>query len=377
MVEKDVATFSLGDFSKPPIEEVKPNKLGDIEIEGIPPTIDEDPKEGDVNNGIPPVTLTTEEEDKTETPPVQTGGQTYLRDILKQFGIESFEIDGENEGEVVEVNVDEAELTLGQVQELVKMKSTSELEELKKGSVSLKELSEERKTVINFIAKGGDPRELIKIHEQQSNLREYNLDLEEDQIDILKEYYKVKGTDPEEAEMTLEGLKVKGKIAESAEKAATQLEKYFKDAEDAQIKALDEARKVQKDALDKYSKEFKGKAKNEFPDFDEKAIKTLSEFASKKIKTDTEGEFYEMDKVYQQKRSHPDFAPELALYLKDREKFIEYITKKKVTEVKLDAAKKIGVLRLTNGSNSKINDKTKFEKNNSNEIGLDEFQKRG
>lgn len=289
--------------------------------------------------------------------------------MLKGIGITSY--NREEDGVEVEVEVGSEEITPELLQELIQAKIASEVEDIRSGSVSVKELDEHRKKVVEFIAKGGDPTELIKIQEKQTELKTYDLDNVDDQEELLFQYYILKTGSEEDARLMVNGAKGSGKLEEHSAAAKKNLEKFFKEQEEAEERKLDEAKKAQADALDKYRKDFRGKVKEKFPEFDDNIVKKLVDSASKKVKQADGNEDYEIDVLYRQKRVNPETAAELALFLKDYDKFVEYITKKEVNKSQLKAVKKVITVRASQGSNSRENNKTAYDKNTSNSIHID------
>jgi hypothetical protein len=68
-----------------------------------------------------------------------------------------------------------------------------------------------------------------------------------------------------------------------------------------------------------------------------------------------------INSVYSEKMKDPKQAAELVLFLLDRDEFIKQITNKKLTEAKLETARKIRIVRDTEGTRSASPTKKKEE----------------
>lgn len=286
----------------------------------------------------------------------------YIKDIAKEF-LDGYQIEINDEnGEVKVLDLDKDELDFDSVVQLIKNKHENEVEEIKKNSISTKNLENSQKEIIDLIARNGNPNELIKLHKEYIEpLSQMDITTEEGQEQILVEYYTQKGTDPNDIDLTLEALRNKGLTEDRAIKAKEILETEFKrQVELAKDRAEQEIKNIEK-AHKEFSKNLVETLKSKQGITKDVQISKLKKFATEYVEDagGNKSRLTAMDAEYTRQRNNPEQAAELALFFYDREEFLKVVSKKETDKSKLDVAKKITLTRLAKSSNS---DKTNFEK---------------
>lgn len=290
-------------------------------------------------------------------------GKPEYGNLLKSFGIDKYII--EDNGEDLEVDIDNSDLDLDTTIELLKSYFENGKSHIKENSISIDGIDEERKELIDFIAKGGDPNKLISHQSEIDKVRQYDLYLDEDAEDVIRYYYNLKGLDEETAESAIAGAKSRGVLTETAEKASLAITDYFKNQQEVEKNLLDEQIKFKENAFKEYKKNLKENFKSN--GYTDTLIKKAIDFSTQKIKVKNpnglEVDTYEMDVVYQQHRANPEKAVDLTLFLLDKDAYLKKALEEKEIELKkkiiLDT-RKAKIVRA--GSNSVA--KTNFEKNN-------------
>ena len=315
-------------------------------------------------NTPPKVEIKTEEEIieilDLELPKGKTP-ENIIKLAKELLGVESIEKEDE-EGAYKEFSLEEANLSMEDLIQLVKDKKQQELDDFKLNSVSVKNLDDNQKAIIDIIAKGGDIQALLELQKTYVDpISKLDLDVEKDQIDVIYLHGKAGGKSDEDIELIIEGLKSRGTLKEKAELAMNDLNEAVKNETVKKQKEAQDRIEATDKALKDFKKDFKTNAKTEFKDLNDASVTKLTDFVAKK----KEDGKYEMDSAYMKMRSDAKLATKLALFLYDMEEYNKLITKDAPIKEAIKTEHKLRLGRLSTGSG---NDKTKFEENRSLKI---------
>lgn len=308
----------------------------------------------------PPVEVVIEEEASTEENEVIIPQGKTSENIVKLakelLGVETI-FKPNADGEDVEVSLEDANLSMNDLVELVNTKKTQELDDIKLNSVSVKNLDDNQKAIIDIIAKGGDIQALLELQQTYVDpISKLNLDVEKDQIEVIYLHGKASGKSDEDIELIIEGLKARGSLKEKAEVAMNDLNEAVKNETVKKQREAQERIEATEKALKEFKKDFKTSVKTNFKELNETAVSKLTDFASKK----KEDGKYDMDLVYMKMRSDANLAPKLALFLYDIEEYNKIITKEAPIKEAIKTEQKLRLGRLSTGNKSP---QTKFEEN--------------
>ncbi len=363
-MENSTATFDLGTLIL--TEEPTTNVVVDTPIiDPIEDTIEltDEPKEE--------VVVTNQNEDSVvvdKTPPDNSTSESYsAKDILGSLGITSYFMEDEN-GEEVEISIADQDIDLKTAVELITSSHKQEIEDLRANSVSLDDTDNDRKEIIEFIAKGGDPKRLIEYQSDISEVQQYDLEDEKDAEEVIRKYYSYKqDSSKEEVDAVIAGAKAQGNLTSMAETASGKITAHVENLKKAEKDHLDKVIEDNKTALKTFTKELKEKVKAE--GFTDKQISKITDFATKVITVKrpdgSEVQTREMDSTYSILRSNPETAHDLAVFLMDKELYLKKKLEEKEIELRKDIIKKVRISKALR-SNSSDTTKTVFEQNNNN-----------
>ena len=292
-----------------------------------------------------------EEEDEKESSEKRVVNQSpeseTFRQILKNtFGDKIKSIEQEIDGEVVEVSIDDMELDSETFTEILKSYTELEKEEAAKGKVSLDRVSDFTKQVIEIEDKGGKVADLFQMKQDLVDPLE-NLDLTDpkDQRTAIYLRLNAKGRDDEEIANNIRAWEDKGILEEKAIEADAELRKAIQtQLELRKQQAADEV--IKRQELEKnYKKDLKSELGTQF----ELADNIKNKIVDLSTKKD-ENFGFGINRAYSEKMKDPKQAAELALFLLDRDEYIKQVTNKKLTDHKLETARKIRIVRDTEGT---------------------------
>ena len=261
-------------------------------------------------------------------------------------------------GEEEELNFDDLDVDLETFKDIALSKIAEIEEKANQNKISAEGISEFTKALIDVEKNGGDIKQLLEYKDTYSDpLSTLDMDTEQGQIDAIFLRLKASGRTDKEIEYTVKGYMADGILGDMAHTAKEELESAVKAKVEAEkTRALENA-KAMEDQMKSYRKEMK----ESFGGFELKdAVKTkLVDYATKK---DANGQ-YELDKLYREHRLDPKRVTDLTLFLADKEEYIKQMTKKEVTETKLESARKLKIIKRSDSSTPDIVDKTKGDKN--------------
>jgi hypothetical protein len=263
-------------------------------------------------------------------------------------------IQEDEEGNEIEVALDEVEIDEDTFKEIVKSKLEEIKEEAAKDKISVKGISDFTRDLIEIDRNGGDINELIKVKESFSDpLDELDLTTEEGQIKAIYLRMMAGGQDEDTIRRLIKSYKADGELEEIALRAEQELRSAMQQQVERAKQAAIENAERRKTLLKSYKKDIK----ENLSDFE------LNENIKNKIvqlatKEDDNGRF-EIDTIYYAHREDPKKAARLALFLLDEQEYINQVTNEAVKNTKLNTAKKLkivtGSARTTAGPTLKEN----------------------
>lgn len=261
----------------------------------------------------------------------------YKRSLKVMFGDSISHLVEENEeGEEVEVALENAVITEDYYNQIVQSKLAEIKEEASKDKISTKGVSSFAKDLVEIDRNNGDISELLKAKETYSDPLD-NLDLgtEDGQVQACYLRMMAGGQDEDTARRLISSYKADGILEEKALTAETEL----KEAVAQQVVRAKAAAQAKADDRKVLMKDYKKDIKTSLDRYQ------LNDNVKNKVvilatKTDDDGKF-ELDKTYYQHRENPKDAADLALFLLDKEEFIKQVTNTAVADTKLGTARKL------------------------------------
>ena len=270
-------------------------------------------------------------------------------------GIEAFETE---DGEVAfeDMNIDEDTFI-----QIWKQKDAETKSKLTENKVSINDMSDLTKKLIDIDKNGGDVRQALESYDTYKNpLEQLDLTDKSDQQTAIYLKLQAKGLDDKSIVDVIKAYDSSGKLEEKALEAKQDLEVAFESQMEAIKQEGIERDKIQKDALKKY----KNDLSNNISKF------SLKESYKKKVidiatKPDENGKF-KLDDIYSQIRQDPSKAADLVLFLTDKEEYIKQTIENEKRDINLSTMKKFKLI-----SKGKSNVKIDVEETNKNKRFID------
>lgn len=322
----------------------------ELKLKGLLPDEDEEEEEEDSSlkdkNKAPEDSEEEEEESEEEEEDLKKSVKSDLKELLtKTFGADSFGtlVITDDSGEEKEVNFEDADIDQETAIGIILSKFEELKQEAVKDKVSIKGLSEMNVNLIDAIKKG------VKVEEVQALMQQKNVYVDalenidtttvEGQKEVLRLRLAAGGESEEDIDIKISGYEAKGILEARSEQAEKDLKQAVQNNIQKAIDAAEEAKRKKEEALKEYKKKFKESlVKFELND---KQKDKLVAMATKR----GEDGFFELDKIYNEKRQDIDAATELALFLTDREEFIKQVTRNDVRKSQIEAGKKLRVIK--------------------------------
>lgn len=299
-----------------------------------------------------PQTVSKDEDEVVDI--TATSNKAYFNKMV-DLGIwqplENIVIDGE------EVPFEKADITDEMFAQIAKFQNDEIKEGLLKDKVETKGISDFTKKLIEIEKNGGDVNQAIHVYRTlQDPLSSIDISEEKGQVQAIKMLNTAKGLDDETVDTIIAGYKAKGILDEKAEESMVELKGKAKEYLDKINENAILAKQQHKERLKEYSKNFK----------DELKQYNLSDaFVNKVVAAATkEGEdkSYEVDKIYNQKRSDPKEAAELALFLLHKDEYLKIKTGEVRTKDKVETAKKFLFVKGGNTDSTEWKNRKQVEK---------------
>jgi hypothetical protein len=327
----------------------------------------EDIDKSSLNNDNPPteeaeeevvVTNVKSDVEKQTTTNHDANSKTFIQTLKSMYG-EDLTIVQENEdGEEVEVSLDDMEIDSETFAEIIRSKNEQEKEEATRDKISIDKASDFTKKLIEISERGGNPTELLRYKETYLDpLEGLDTDDVEGQKEVLYMYYKAQQRPDDEARMLIAGFESTGVLQEKAEDAESKLrEAVDNQVEQTRLSTI-KAQEEQKENLKQYRKTLKEVMSQKYQ-FNDKLLSKLTDSATK---VDDTTKKVGIVQRYQEMMANPDLAADLILFLNDKEEYDKQISKRKVFESQVRTAQKIKVVK-TNSSNIEVRKQEKSDK---------------
>jgi hypothetical protein len=302
-----------------------------------------------------------------ETEKSKSGGTSefYKTALRKLFGegVETLTI--EEDGEDVDVSLDDLDIDEDYFQEIVEAKHEIDKQEALEGKVDITGNSEFAKKILEIDKLGGSYNDLLEMKEVYTDpLSNLNFEDVNDQKEAIFLRYKAKNNlADEEISAIIQGFEKSGTLKEKALSAKEEVESAVtKAAERREQEAIELKKKAEAD-----EKEYKKKMKSALSSYELKdSVKeNIVNISTKR----GENGLYELDKIYSEMVSDPEKAAEIALYFLDRDEFLAQVSSKQVQEEKLKTARR---LKIT-GSKKPVSQASRKKKEKSGLISLDDL----
>lgn len=305
-------------------------------------------EEEEVEDTTPPIIPDADAEEEEVF--VDTDTSLLYKESLKSLFGDLESIVQENEkGEEEEVRIEDIVLDTETFNDIVKAKIAEIEEKANQNKISAEGISEFTRSLIEVEKNGGDIKTLLEYKADYLDpLSTLDMETEQGQTDAIYLRLKASGRTDKEIEYTVKGYKADGILGEMAHTAKEELDTAIKAKVESEKKAAEENAKMLEDQMKTYKKEIKDNLSSfELKD----SIKAkLVDYATKK---DDKGQ-YVLDNLYRQHRLDPKKASRLALFLADEEEYIKQVTKKEVTETKLEGARKLKVIKSKTNSTTDL-----------------------
>lgn len=292
---------------------------------------------------------------KSETSEKQTATSTdseQYRQILKGILGDKFQkITIEEDGQEVEVPIDEMDLDLETFTNILKSATEQEKEEALKDKISVSGISDFTKRLIEIDKVGGDISDLLQVRQAYSDpLDQLDMTTPEGQREAIYLRKKAQGQDDEEITRLIRAYESEGILESKATQAETELRKAIDDQLELRKQQAEQQAKERQERVKAYKKSMKDYLGANFELNDNFKNKVVD--LSTKVGEDGK---YELDRAYSKFRNDPDRAAEMALYFLDRDEFIKQITNKKVVEAKLETSRKLKIVKSSSGGVNSFN----------------------
>lgn len=297
-------------------------------------TIKVNPKEVDA------IPTKTEEES-----PVQ---KVEYKSIIKKLWGDDIEMlsETDEEGNEIEVLLDDANVDEDKFLNIVKSK-LAEIEDKYKGRVNTEEVSEFTKHLINIESNGGSVKEAIQLYQTYKDpLASLDLDDEQDQITAIIMRHQAVGTEESIIGDLIDTYRAKGVLKEKSFTAKEELERAVDDKVAALEQEAVNRRKAHEDNLKRYTKDVKTVVST--LNIKDSIKNKIVEASTKKDSSNQ----YLLDKLYNEVRLDPAKVAEMALYLVDRETFIQTVSAKEVIKEKKETLKKLKLIPTKEKTNN-------------------------
>jgi hypothetical protein len=271
----------------------------------------------------------------------------FYKSVIKELWGDEFDtiIQEGEDGEEVEVKLDEIEMTAEVFKDIYASQLEAMKEKLTANKISADGISDFTKNLIEIDKRGGNITELLQMKQQVLDPLE-GLDL--DEVDHQKYavalYYNLQGTRSEkEIDILIKGYEAEGTLEDLARQATEVLKEDVKKRVEQEKQIAIESEAKRKELMKSYKKDLR-----ENLDRFELKDPIKSKIVDLATKVNQNGKF-DIDLKYGEIRRDPERMAELALYLLDREEFIKQVSNKEVQKSKLDAGKKLRMIKRSPG----------------------------
>lgn len=338
-------TFTQEDFAKTNFTETEEQKEEDksTEAEIIIPVVED--KEAKVEVAKPATVI-------SEGMVVENNYTGIAKKLLEKGEWKDFIVEGEDGKETkfseLENLDEETFLTVWKEQK------TFVKEDLDKNYIPVKDIDENRLSLINIIKSGGDLREIFKDESQIKKPYEgLDLNSQQNQQNVLYQQYLNQGLSADDAK----DLVIKSTKDLSLSAKSEQIVKFYQESYDENLKKIEkqvaEDRIKEAESIKEYKKNLISLYKGE--ELEDGLSKVLAESATKK---NPDGQLY-IDTVYEDLMKDPEKAKDLVFFMLEKDKFLAKKGASIKREVNISNMKKIKLVQDTNKTVHKVNEESK------------------
>ena len=206
-------------------------------------------------------------------------------------------------------------------------------EDVKEKYLPVDGLTEDKKTIIDIIAKGGDLTEIFKSPEQMQKPYDENLgwdlDNEQHQFKIVEDYYVATGIEPKRAKQLAQADMTDMELDVKAKQIVEGYQTAYSDNLKKIAQSLEDDKKAEAERLKNYRSELiKSYKEQAIP---EALTKKLVDAATR----ETQDGVFGVDSIYEKLMEDPKQANEIIFFLMDKERYLQEKMKetKKQTQV--------------------------------------------
>jgi hypothetical protein len=348
---------SINSNTNEPIEEEQEDPLkGILETEEEESTIVDTP----INVSEEPEDTLIEESSES---PASKSHKDFIKRMVEIGEWEEFDSIELEDGS--EVSIEEVEIDDEMFASIVASKNEEKKEKLLTNKVDVEGVSDFTRKLIEIEKSGGNVKQALQMYEKVTDpLSQMDLSTEEGAVQAIQMLNYLKGGDEETTEALIMKYQKDGNLltkgSEAFDKISEYQEKYYDDLQ----KQAETVKAEREKKIKEYRTNLKEVATKELK-LSETKVRTIVEAATK---ADENGS-YKIDRVYSEKRGNPTEAAELALFLLDKEAYLEQKLKEKMTNEKVSTFKKLKLVKTSSGSLSTNRQKSKV----TGEIGLEEI----
>ena len=271
---------------------------------------------------------TTKETEVEETVIPEEKNTTDYKNVIKSVWGDDIGavLSTDEEGNEVETLFEDMEVDESTAADIIKSK-LAEIEETYKSRVSIDDVSDFTKRLIDIESNGGDYKEAVNLYNTyQDPLESLDLENENDQIKVIVMRNRANEMGDEDIRDLIDSYKIKGILKERSETAKEDLTTAI----DAKLDQISKEASDRKEKHNQDLKVYKTNIKTVMKDYTVKEA-TKSRIISATTKMDEDGR-YEIDKIYNEVRRDPVKIAELSLFLLDKEAFLQKVGKVAKTE---------------------------------------------
>ena len=278
------------------------------------------------------------EEEEEDTSKEEDTKTTFFKSTIKElFGEDQLFIQENEEGEEIEVSIDDLDVDADTFRSIIDNKIQSEVEKATEGKIDVKGTSDFIRDLIEIEKKGGQFSDLLQYRQAYTEpLESMDLTTEKGQIEAITLYLRGRQEPEDEISLRVDAYKKNGLLKDKAD----QFSKEIKASVDSLVQQRKEEADAQAKEREELFKQYKKDVKKEISERFDLADTVKRKLVERATKRDDKGE-YELDKLYKEARSNPEDVALLTLFFEDKEEFIRQLSEKKLKEQRIKDSNKI------------------------------------
>lgn len=231
-------------------------------------------------------------------------------------------------------------------------------EQLKKNYVSIENLNETQKALIDIV-RSGDLEKARELFENPQQLQEpfqgFDNDNDSHNEQVLRWFYQQQGNSPKEIDALIKVAKEDLSVDAKAEKIVTWQREQYKQRILDEKKAVEDAKQAEQERIKTYKKDLSKVFKED--GLEDAAVRKFTDVATRYTK---DGDL-EIDSVYNKLMEDPNEAKHIIHFLLDRNNYLEKVSAETKKEVHKNVLRKVNIIR----DNSKTTTKKETEEDKS------------